>query len=695
MNFNILFDYPFWLVLLCILCGLIYSSLLYYRNTRDGFSPLLKWVFAVMRFVAVSIIALLLLAPLIERLIQEVEKPLLIFMQDNSQSITLANDSVYYHDQYLPEMRTFLESMDEDFNTSLYTFGERVVPQDDIDFTEGVTNMSEVFREIDSRYSNRNIGAVVMAGDGIFNRGINPLYASSAIHYPLYTIALGDTMPRRDLILKRVNHNRITYLGNRFPVEIDIEAFESAGQTSRLTVSRAGEELFTEVVSFDSNHHVETISLHLEADQPGMQQYTASLSPLADEVSLENNDRDFFIDVIDGRQQILILANSPHPDIAAMKQSLEANDHYEVESSLLKDFTGSLEAFDLLIMHQLPSRQYAAREIFEQAADLGSAVLFVVGSQTNIRGLNDLQNTVSIQPRSGDFVEALPEFNRSFALFTLQEQSVNLLNVLPPLFSPFANYQAASDANVLLYQKIGQVVTQQPLILFSGSAQGRTGIIMGEGLWRWRLNAFMRNQNHQAFDEMFSRIAQFLALQEDRSLFRVQANQLVYENESVLFEAELYNRSYELVNEPEVQLFITNEEGVEFPYIMGRTNVAYRLDAGMFPVGSYSWEARVSLGGEVFESEGIFNVRGLDLENLQTIADHNLLYQLADNTDAAMFFPGQWEELMMHINNRDDIRPRLYSHKEFIEIINLRALFFIILLLLTMEWFFRKRGGAY
>lgn len=695
MNFNIIFDYPFWIVLLCLLCGLLYSALLYYQNIKDGFGKVLRWLLAVFRFIAVTIIALLLLAPLIEKMIQQVEEPIIVFLQDNSASLLLANDSTYFMDDYLPGMHEFMESLSDDHNAQIYTFGEGFREAGNIDFSDRVTNMSEIFRELDARYSNRNLGAVIVAGDGIHNRGINPIYAASNVTYPVYTIALGDTVPQRDLIVKQVNHNRITYLGNRFPVEIVVEAIESRGVTSRLTVSRDGEELFGENISFTSDHHVETIGFQLEADKAGIQQYRAAISPIEGEVSLENNVRDFFIDVIDGRQQILILANSPHPDVGAIKQSLEDNDHYDVDAGLISEFNGSMEAYDLVILHQLPSNRYPAGAIFDQAVANQSSLLFIVGSQTNINALNELQSVLEIEPRSQELVETLPEFNRAFTLFTMQEHSAKLFDVLPPLFSPFAAYRQGPGANVLLYQKIGQVVTEQPLVLFAQSGQNRTGIITGEGIWRWRLNNFLRNGNHMAFDEMLSRMVQYLALQEDRSRFRVQADNLVYENESVLFDAELYNASFELVNEPEVQLFITNEEGVDFPYILGRTANAYRLDAGVFPAGNYSWEARVVLGGESFTDEGIFNVRSLDLEGLQTIADHNLLFQLAENTGAAMFYAGQWEELHNHILARDEIRPRLHAHKEFVEIINLKLLFFIILILLSIEWFVRKRSGSY
>ncbi len=693
MSFNIIFEYPFWFLLLCLLLGAAYSSLLYYRNSKDGFSTILKTILAAIRFLVVSIIAFLLLAPLVEKRMYEVEEPLLIFLQDNSGSITLVRDSSYYRSDYQDELKHFLDVMSDDFDTRLYGFGEEFVALDTMLFPDRVTNMSMVFREIDARYSNRNLGAVIIAGDGIYNRGVNPVFEASSVPYPIYTLALGDTLPRRDVILSAVNHNRITYLGNRFPVEITVEAFESSGLSSRLTVSRNDQELFSETIDFTSNRHIQTVNLYLEADQSGMQQYEASLSPVPDEVSTQNNTRSFFIDVIDGRQQVLLLANTPHPDIGAIKQSLEENDHYEVDVMQIHDFDGSLEAYDLIIMHQLPSRQSLAQEVFDHASNHQTAIFFIIGSQTNIRAFNDVQQLLQIQPRSEELTEALSEYNRGFVHFSLQETSLNLFPLLPPLFVPFASYQAASDAGIMIYQRIGQVVTEQPLLLFSGD--GQTGVLAGEGMWRWRLNAFMRDGNHAAFDEILSRIVQYLSIQEDRSRFRVRSEPLVFENEPLQFEAELYNRSYELVNDPEVQLFIVNEQGVELPYVMSRTSNAYRLDAGTFSPGSYQWEARVSLGGEVFEESGVFNVSALDVESLQTIANHTLLYQLADQSGGEMFHPGQWDEMRMHLNNRDDINQRLYAHREFVEIVNLKILFFIILAFLAIEWFVRKRSGGY
>jgi hypothetical protein len=688
-------SFPLGFVLLCLLAGLIYAGLLYYHNRRFDFSKPVLTALSVLRFLAVSLLAMMLLSPLLQKLTRYVEEPLLIFAQDSSQSVVLSPDSAYFQGEYFIEKDRFIAAMGRKFDVRSYHFGEAFRESDNLVFSDRFTDISDVFSGVQSLYSNRNVGAVVLASDGIYNRGSNPVFLSDNLTYPVFTMALGDTLPRRDLVIKRVNHNRITYLGNQFPVEVEIEARELAGQTSRLRVSRGGETLFTRNLQFGSNLHLETIMLELEADSPGMQRYSVELSPVEGEISTVNNRQDFFIEVIDSRQKVLILANSPHPDIGALRMALDGNDNYEVTSALFSEFNGQVESFNLIIFHQLPSARHPLRELTERMERNEVPALFIVGTQTSIAALNNMRTGLTISSRSGDFSEAQPAFNENFALFTLDEKITALIPQLSPLYVPFALYQTAAGANKLLFQKIGAVVTEQPLLLFSEVGGRKSGVISGEGIWRWRLQAFSRTGSNAAFDELVWRMVQYLSLKEDKNLFRLKADHFLYETDPAIFEAELYNPSYELVNDPAVNLIITNEGGVNFTYEMGRTANAYRLNAGTFPPGEYSYEARTSFGGALQQASGRFSVSALNIEGLRTMADHNLLFQVAENSGGAMFYPGQWEQLAEAINAREDILPVMYSQKEFHELINLKAVFFILMLLLAAEWFVRKWNGSY
>lgn len=54
----------------------------------------------------------------------------------------------------------------------------------DFNFTDKVTNLSELLKGVYDLYGGQNLGAVVVASDGIYNEGSNPAYVDVAIAAP-------------------------------------------------------------------------------------------------------------------------------------------------------------------------------------------------------------------------------------------------------------------------------------------------------------------------------------------------------------------------------------------------------------------------------------------------------------------------------------------------------------------------------
>jgi hypothetical protein len=677
------------------LAGLVYAGILYFRNQRQDLTHPWLYVLSFFRFIVVSTMAFLLLSPLLQTKTSQTEKPILVFAQDNSNSLTLNADSAYYKNAYLGEVDEFLKTLSTKFDTRSFSFGEAFRESDDIDFFDKATDISQVFDGIDDLFSNRNIGAVVLASDGIFNRGINPVFASANLGYPVFTLALGDTTKHRDLILKRITNNRITYLGNKFPVEIEIEAQALEGSSTRLSISREGQVIYSQNISIPSNSHFETLKVELEADKPGTHRYTVSFSKVDGEVSVANNRADFLIEVIDGRQQVLLVAAAPHPDVAALKMAIENNDNFEVTSVLINELRDNPEKYNLVILHQIPSKNNPASSLIQRLKQTKTPYLIVVGAQTNLGLFNNLQTGLSINPRTNDFSETLPALNPDFLLFGLDQKTNLIVTDLPPLRSPFAEYKLGAGTQSILYQKIGTVATEQPLIAFSQIDGQKIGIVTGEGLWRWRIYTYVKAGSHEPFDDLIWRTVQYLSVSEDKSLFRVNTKNIVYENEPLIFEAELYNQAFELVNEPSVNLTIFNSDGLEYNFEMARTGNSYRLNAGMFVPGDYTYKSQTRFGGEIQQVQGRFSVLALNLEGLQTSANHNLLFQIAQNTGGELYFIDQWNELSEALLQRDDIKSILFAQKDFRELVDYKLILILLILFLAVEWFVRKWNGGY
>ncbi len=690
---NIITESPSWFIVFCLLAGFVYTFILYRKDKK--FSEVNLWLIRLMaafRFLVVTILCFLLLSPLLKTVSRTTEKPVIVIAQDNSESLVVGKDSAYYRNEYKANLQKLMNVLGEKYDVRLYSFADKIrqlSSSDSLSFNEKQTDISALFDEIETRYSNRNLGAVILASDGLYNKGSNPVFTSDKIKIPVYVVALGDTTIKKDVILTKVEHNRLAYLGNEFPLEVVVNAKQLKGKSSTLTISKNNAILFTQVINFNSDAYTVTVPVLLQAKETGLQHYSVRLSTVTDEMSKANNYRDVFIDVLDARQKVLLLSDAPHPDIAAIKQSIEANQNYEVESFTAESFDKPLKKYNLVILHSLPNAKNPATKLM---SDLNAADVPV----WSFSGANSIQRTdLSILSKVNKTNEVEPVLEENFPLFTISEELRKAINDFPAVACPFGGAPSDNGSNALFYQRIGIVDTKTPLMTFTSNAQVKTAVFTGEGIWRWRLQNFAATGNHSLFDEFVSKTVQYLSVKVDKSFFKVLGKNNFFENEAIELEAEVYNDSYELINEPEVNIVISNSDNKKFNYTFSKTTNAYRLNAGMMPVGEYKYEAKVKVGAKVYAQKGEFSVTALQVELTNTVADHQLLYSLAKKHDGELVYPSQLESLAVKLNARDDIKTVSYSEKKLRDVINIKWIFFLLLIFLSFEWFMRKRNGAY
>lgn len=692
LSINIATELPIWLVFFCLIAGFAYSFLLYKNDARfNEVKPIVKQTMFISRFVLVSILSFLLLSPFIKTLFNKIEKPIIVIAQDNSSSILMNKDSLFYKTNYQKKIDDLVTDLSKNYEVKKYTFGENLKENKPTDFTEKITNISNVFNEIESKFYNQNVGAVILASDGIYNQGTNPLYLSSLPPYSVYTITLGDTTIQRDLILKEVNHNKITFLKNQFPLEIFAVVNKSKGQKTQLKILQNNTIVFSKDYSISSNSFSITETILFEAKKIGTQHYRVEFSVIENEISKTNNSKDIYIDVLDGRQNILILANSPHPDIKALKTSIESNENYKVTTKFTSDFDGNFSPYSLVIVHQIPQNNTSIKQLNSS----NISTLYIVGNQSSEQEFNALNLGVNISNSKNNFNDISPKVNQQFSLFTLSENTTKIIQNFPPLFGFFGNYQLKENGYQLLNQKIGNVETENPLLIFFEKANKKNAVLFGEGIWRWRMQEYLMTKNNDATNELINKTVQFLAIKDDKSKFRIILNKSFFENEEIIINAELYNDSYELINEPEVQISLENSKGKKFNYVFNKTTKAYVLSAGILNPDIYNFKATTKLGDKIYSQKGQFQIIPLVIESNNSTADFQLMQNLAKKFGGKMFYPENIKDLSSSIEQNSNISSIIYEEHDIKEWIQIKWIFFILLLLLSLEWFLRKRNGAY
>lgn len=703
LNSSLSFQYPFWFVIFCVAAGTAYAGVLYYRDVafaeQNDRGFWWKYSLTTWRFISVTVLAVLLLSPFLRTRTTQQFKPIVVVINDNSQSVQngLKADS----SEFKNKLRALINRLGEKYEVAEFNIGDRLTRGIDFSYGDKSTNLSTAFEEINNLYYNQNLGAVVLASDGIYNSGVNPVYSTAKSAYSVYTIALGDTTVQKDQKLSNVLYNKIAYLNDQFALRIDVEETNLAGKNSKLSVyelTGGGAERLVQSkeIAYADNSFFQSYDFVLSANQTGISHYRVSLSNISGEVTYRNNVREVFLEVLDGRQKILLVANSPHPDIAAFRAAIESNHNYQLDVEYAETFSKKLNDYNLVILHQLPSASNKAQNILKDARDLQKPLFFIVGSQTALGDFQKGQNALIIKASGSQTNDVTAKTAKDFALFTLSDKTLQTIPKLPPLSCYFGNFAANPSGKALLQQKINSVETDFPLWVFNETGEQKICVLSGENIWRWRLYDYLINKNHDATNELINKSIQYLSVKNDKRPFRVLlAKNIFQDNEVISFEAQLYNSTYELVNNADVEMKIKDDLGKTLDYQFSKTEKAYQLNAGFLPVGNYSYSASAKLGNGTYTAAGKFSISPLQLEELQTRANHQVLYQLASQHNGSMHSITTMDKIADEIEAKNTLKPILFDTFSTESAINLKWIFFLLLSLLSVEWISRKYLGGY
>ncbi|GAB4053714.1 vWA domain-containing protein [Spirosoma litoris] len=696
-----------WWILVCLLVGAAYAFAMYQPLPRlvgsgvtvGGFDKRTTYGLAALRFVIVSFLCFLLLNPLIRSLRTLTEKPKVVLAVDNSESVAAAGRPAL--NKALAGLQTLRQQLtDKGLDVAIRTFGDSVTDADltQIPFTRRTTDLSGLLSGIRSDYEGRNLTDVVLVSDGIFNQGMSPTFGQ----YPfaVQTIGLGDTIPKKDIQLKGIVANRIAYLGNQFPVQAEIVSNGFQGRSATVVLRQNGKELGRQSVNFGKNDTFNQLTFQATATQKGVQHFVVEVLPQPGEFSTLNNRQDVYLDVIDGKEKVLLLALAPHPDIKAIRNILERNQNYELDIRILTGTPAEAtppaeKTYDLIILHQIPDNGGVGTTLIQKYLAKNTPVLFVLGNQSSLGPFNNSNSVmqVSAQPNQSDKVTGV--FNQEFKQLNFDPTRLDILSKLPPLLTPYGEYRLQPGTEVVLWQQVGSIRTTKPLLALNVTSPRKTAVLAGEGLWAWRLEEYALTNKQEVVDELIQKVIQLISVKEDRRKLRVYPirNEFVA-GEKVVFETELYNDIYERVFDKPVRLEISDEKGVTRSFNYTPTAANSRFEISRLPEGAYRFKASVTVNDKAEQSSGQFVVRDLQLEALNTTADHGILRQLAQQTGGQFFTASQTDELVRKLTSQSH-PARLTSTEEMNELINWRWLFFVVLTLAAVEWGLRKFYGGY
>ncbi len=684
------------LLFLSIVTGVIFSMSLYLRDKKSGLLSKQRIFLSVCRGLSITIIVLLLCSFVYKTKQRIIEKPIIVIVSDNSSSIISQSDSLYFKEKhYSKDIKKLKNELQKHADVFIYEFDNELRNNISYSYTGEQTNLNQAIESILQRYEGRNISGMILATDGIVNTGGDPSVLAERLYFPLYAVGMGDTSSYADISIKNLRYNKSVVYGNRYPVEVVIHASDMKGKKTFILVKQNSKEVVREEIRINSEVFSEKRSFIFEANKKDINKIEFQIIPLKEEKNTANNYATAYVNVIEKKIKLGILFHAPHPDITAIKSSLEKAKNYSIDLLHTSTFnTSEIPNYDALILFHIPDKRHRTN-ITEQVINSQTPYLLVVGQNTDLRQLSSLRTGLKLQQTSTLTQEVFPIINPDFSLFEISPELQNNIRYIPPLITFYGNYSLTEYYHQFIQQQIGNIHTTNPILAFSTEKNQINSVFFGEGLFKWKLYDYLKTGTHYAFDEIIQKTINLLVLKEDKRRLRINHKDVYYSTENAEITAEVYNRTMEMITTPDVNISIihNNKTQRDFTFIPQISN--YRLNLGKLKPGEYSWTATSELDKNVFETKGMFFVENISIENLNTKADHNILKFISEKSGGKFFSLKQINEIHNFIKKFSELNSLEYFSEKSDELISLKWILFLLILLLSTEWAFRKFFGSF
>lgn len=648
-----------------------------YKNTQKAKVNILLFV---LRTLSLFLLGLLLINPTIKK--QEIEniKPILSILVDNSQSIRYFQQQISAH-QTLQKIKRSTR-INEKFNVQLFSFGTSLHVLDSLSFNEYHTNISDAINSVNELHKN-DTGTLLMLTDG--NQTMGNDYEFTRSNQPIFPIVLGDTTQYKDLKINQLNVNKYSYIKNKFPVEALVVYEGKKEVTTQFSIYNKGKRIFSKKVSFSPENKSQTIVANLRATKEGQNYFTASIRKLPDEKNSKNNTKNFSVEVINEQTKVLIVSSVLHPDLGALKKAIERNKQRTVDLTMIDNFKGQLEDYQLVILYQ-PTNQFA--KIITALKQQNSNYWLVSGLKTDWNFLNKQQLGFA-RKAINQTENYTAKYNAGFLTFLQKDIGFNQFS---PLEDSFGEVVLSKPHQTLLYQNINGIETNQPLVSTFEQNNQKSAILFGEGIWKWRASSFLNDNSFQDFDEFIGNIVQYLASNKKRNRLEVQSENLYPSNSIVRIAAFYTDKNFQFDDRASLELRITNlatKQEKKLPFSL--VNASYQVEVENLSAGEYSY--KVSVSGQSISSYGKFKISDFKIEEQFTNANFQKLTKLSDKTGGKLYFPDKIEAVLEDLMNNTSFFTTQKSTIKEQNLIDWKWILYFIIGLLSAEWFIRKYYG--
>jgi hypothetical protein len=282
-----------------------------------------------------------------------------------------------------------------------------------------------------------------------------------------------------------------------------------------------------------------------------------------------------------------------------------------------------------------------------------------------------------------------PEFNSQFTLFALENFG---FENFPPLQNPFGSVTTKGAVSTLLSSKIRTIQTQSPLLSFVENQNQRSAFLIGENLWKWRLQSHINQQSFDKFDVFIDKIIQFLVSNNSKKSLVVTSELVYFSGNPIEISAQYFNKNYEFDEKARLTITLKNTKTNQTKnYDLLKATTFFKVNLDGLAAGKYDFTVKEINSNTSYS--GHFEVLDFDIEKQFVNPDVEKLTQLATQTKGKMFHPDQVDALIKTLLANDNYKPTQKEISAKTPLIDWIWLLVLLAIALASEWFVRKYNG--
>jgi len=736
-RFALLGGWPKWVLCVLVLAALAglgwrtYSRLARNSGSLQVWQAVTIWL---LESLTVSLLLFLLWRPAMVVAELKPQQNIVAILIDDSQSMGIrdAGSGTREQEAAAALQNGVLAELDRRFQTRLYRLDSHLTRisslQDLAEPLAPATHIGDGLKQLVADTSDLPIGAIVLLSDGSDNSGGIDLEAVQALrnrHLPVHTVGIGAEVISPDVEISDAVLSPRALAESRVSATISFHQAGYAGQKGTLTAAEGSKILASHPITFAREGKIQSEKLLFNAGVAGAKAIQFSIEPLPGEKNRLNNSVTRLLNVDSEKRRVLYVEGEPRWEYKFIRRAEDDDRLIQVVSMLrttenkiyrqgIRDPSELADGFPTraedLFRYQgiiigsveagyfTPVQQDLLREFVDRR---GGGLLWLGGHSSLADGIWGGSNVVDLLP------VVLPNKKNTFhrAPATVELTPIGAESILCRLVDdPQANSERWKKLPYLMdYQEAGTpkpgaaVLAEMmggghrlPMLITENYGRGRTAVLATSGTWRWQMSQPLGDTTHHMF---WQQLLRWLVWDTPGHVLASTSSQTLLDDGHIQLFADVRDENYNPAPAAQVQAHVIGPDGitamVDMAPVPDRPG-SFQADWNAEKPGSYVVEVRGTDQGKELGRD-VLNFQRMDgvAENFRTEQDRDLLERLSAQTGGRYWRPQEISKLAREIPYSE----AGITMSETKELWNLPVIFFVIVLLRSAEWLFRRRWG--